>query len=552
MNLILVIFLALIPFDIFSEESKDDYDEIIQMWTNFYNETYDNIDVSRKSTFRLSLETWLSQEAIDNFINNKDSTKTFKEITNYCNKNFWTEQRWSCEDMIRNKISTEKIIFDFEKTLKNETYWNEIYADWDLSNSFFDIIHDLNIIDIILFWEDATIFFFKYDKDNKNTDNPYRPTINKSWELEDNNLLQWLDSQNDYSWTLWDEEWNIWNDNLIPLNSNDILNSSWTNTKVNIINDNGNICRDPLKLTFTQNSNKNIFWNNNGSESSWEIPETEESDLIHNNWIPDELFNEIIWWDINSIQNNSAIFKPNLNLSINKQKTEKVCKKELYWWLICLDDLKNNWWCTKDKVFCVEINYKTANHKTSWEWEDNSCIACIVKSIIKMIDKELMWRALYPRENSNKNWSVPNWLWIFGNPSKFISVEWLPLPWLSEKSGEKLSLEKMEEEREHSKDYNSNITNCESRCLVKQQWWQQTSDAITCNEECYESLNVIKDVWNKSLSKEKNVNSQKGYFSDVNWRLNEFRELFERWIEDQIRAFPFFEWENIKQCNQIR
>lgn len=83
---------------------------------------------------------------------------------------------YNCLGILQDNYQYEKKLATLETKLKAEATASEIWSDGDLSNSFFDIIVDLQIIEIILFGESnyeypfADFYDFS-DTDEDNTDN---------------------------------------------------------------------------------------------------------------------------------------------------------------------------------------------------------------------------------------------------------------------------------------------------------------------------------------------------------------------------------------------
>lgn len=545
--LILTIFLYQ---NIFAEEDAE-IDEIKKFTKNFYSEVYNNLDTEKKTSFRLSKESWLSQWAIESIINSED--KYFDEITNYCNEKFnW--RRWECEKSITDKFLYEEDILKIEKWFNKETFANEIWSDWNMQNSFFDVIYDLNIIDIILFWEDATIFFYKYDSSSS------EPLYSLwKWNTNQNsgnvelikNYIEWTDE----FWkptTTWNKI--IWNSWTLINGDNSDTKKYWTNLEVkNYYSWNSDMCTDPLRFAFEDNTKNSTWWNQIINWTTWSS--LIESPDFDNLGISEELFSNITNLDNEDFKILKIWNDWYLEFKDENKKKDIECKKKLYWWLICLDKLKNTWLCTEDKMFCIEIIYKITTQDLlwwySWWWKNSWwCIACLVRKMIMIIEDNLMWRTLTPRENSNKNGNLPNWMSVFRNPSKLFNVTYVPLPWLKEKDPNIIDKMRIEKERENEKTLYSEITNCEDRSFITP--WQEANKVSDNHNDCATILDNGKNFLWKYQKEISRIDSRKMYFSDVYLRFKEFRTLFENWIEYNINKMPLNDWEKIKSCNEIK
>ena len=534
-------------------DNKEEMDEIWKFSKNFFSKVYESLDTSSKSSHRLSLETWISQKSIEDLINKNDVSESFQEITDYCDRKFaW--KRLTCEENLISKYYNEEDMLKLESEFFKKDINNEIWADWDVKNSFFDLVYDLNIIDIILFWEDATIFYYKYwklsdpfdsgwDSSGSGSENKIKQISNYlDWNYDD---LQFKEATNDIYWNEIKTE-------LVPYS---ILEQQyhWSNQEIiNSFKWGNNVCSDPHKFVFKDKEiNPVLVANELLTETVWNKTVTTNIKTLETLWIPSSVFFNLTNFDSKDM---SALkiwedgFISFIDLNENK---EKECSEQLYWWLICLDELKKSWLCTEDKNFCIEISKKNKDQNVlgdSSSYSTNSaCINCIVKIMINIIEEKLMWNSLNPKENSNKNWNLPNWLSVFKPVSKILDVTYLRIPWLTEKDPYDLNLERIKKEREYQKALNANPPKCFDRSTIQNN--QQIKNVSNNTEKCEDIVKASKKNIESSQKKESRVRSRKTYFDDVFWRFKEFRELFEDWIEENVRNMPFQKWENIEPCN---
>ncbi len=537
-------------------DNKKELEDIKKLSNNFFSEIYNSLDTSSKSSFRLSLETWISQKTIEDLVNKIDNRESFAEITQYCNNNFKWKPRWTCEENLVEKYYNEEDIIKLQSDFFQESLNNEIWADWDIQNSFFDLVYDLNIIDIILFWEEATIFYYKYWK----LWDPFHSSWNKDGTWSTNAIEQ----INDYL------AWNY--DNLQntqtgvsywSLTETEIIEYSyleqqyhWSNQEVtNSFEWGGQSCFDPHSFTFNQTQiNSNLVANDQLTAMSWSLIITNNINTLEELWISNSVFLNLTNLDSEDLSMIEIWEDWFIDFVDPNEDDEKECSKELYWWLFCLDDLKNEWICTENKNFCIEIKRTVKEQNVLWDSSryesSSSCINCIVKIMINIIEDNLMWRSIHPRENSNKNWNLPNWMSVFRPMSKIIDISYLTIPWLTGKDPEDLDLKRIKKEREHEEAKRKNTMNCFDRSTLQD---NQQIDTVRYNmQECENVQIASKKYTNSSQKKQSRVKSRKTYFDDVHWRFKEFRELFESWIEENIINIPFNKWKNIKSCNEIR
>jgi len=555
----IIIFLAFFFFNsvVYAWDFLDEIWEI-----DFYSSVYENFSFDNNVAKKIGLELWISEKAVLDIYNGSGGWESFKEFRDFCNINMpWNLS--SCSAFLVKKFTTEKENENMLFNLKN--YWssNQIWADWDLNNWFFDIIVDLNTIDLILFWEESTELSMNsinwislddlfWDDDDDDwwwswADNPW-----ENWNWTDNWAnwdWNWWGSWDGQNWW-WD--WNWWNDDW---------NGDWWSDDNNWWNDDWTweswwawdyetgdwICIDPL--LFKKNKNiENWSGNNTLPEQEREQEREEFNAILDSNihfWNTNpELADLIFYWNPDLLENssNSVYWFSDKN----KTKLDDECQNSMYWWLICLD-----WKKCDNEVFCIEINFKKTLDSSftdsgelySWDldrniWE-NSCINCLVEFMVKTIKEELLWRTIVARANANKNPSVPNWMAAFKKPFQLISISYKPMSWDKELT----TIEDREEEKiEQKLDYTF------LECAYRESgvdMWKLSSDLKKC--ERFEEIVRYEKIaleWSKEIT---SIKKQK----DVIWRFEEFVWLFQAWIQNNVKWFPVFKTSNMKSCSTV-
>ena len=557
-KIFIIFILILLNQNVFAFSKKEE-DKIIKYSKNFYSDVYNTFDNSSKISSRLSKETSLSKETINSIINWR--YENIDKIKLYCEKKWLV--LWTCTQNIINKYNNEDEILKLENALYQEGHVNEVWADWDLSNGFFDIVYDLNIIDIILFWEEASIFLYQYEQEcpwelfgkdcDEGDDSNKKKGNNKKPKTKADRIKNYIQEQENYlvqskTWKAISWDVNLtWTKRVIS----NLTENYWTNTEVeNQYSIQSGMCSDPLLFSFKQH------WEDVLNTKVTQVA-TDTTVASNSSWatgltnltISRELFSSITGFDEKDLKNIDVWKDWSIVFPDENKEKKKECKKSLYWNLICLDDLKNLWWCSDDKqTFCIEVKYIKWEQGVLWSGADTpSCINCIVKQIIEIIEDNLLWLPLHPRDNSNQNWSVPNRYWSSKLPFKFIDITSVPVPWLIEKDPKDNNKKESEKDRESQKTSKTPPTNCLSRSTVSQGSQKKVSQSI---DDCNTVSSESKKLGTQNIEQKTQINSRKYYFNDVYLRIREFRTLFQSWIEENIAKMPFSKFEEIKTCEK--
>ncbi len=185
--------------------------------------------------------------------------------------------RWlitQIKDWYDKKLS--EVARDEKSMISIWTTW--LYQDWDVGNSWYDIIDDLNNIHKVIFASEV-----KYNWDTNNSSSEWSSIEN--WMTPSPSAVfkpnEYWDNVN--SWDLWENwAWDAWGWNWWENNNNNGTNSNW---------DWGGKSKNPL----VSESNKCSSW----SLWSWDIDAGLLSD-IQSQLTTWEWWNSVTWWQWNS------------------------------------------------------------------------------------------------------------------------------------------------------------------------------------------------------------------------------------------------------------
>lgn len=164
---LLILFLLCIPtHKSFAEDLNSLYSDIYSKATDaedFYLTIYESTKDSQQNVLRrLELQTSFTQTEISQALQG-NYTEGFKEA---CFARFGSETSdvlYRCHGILEDNFKYEQHLIDLEGRLANEALASEVWSDGDLSNSFFDIMTDFNIVEIILFGENTYTYPFDGD-----------------------------------------------------------------------------------------------------------------------------------------------------------------------------------------------------------------------------------------------------------------------------------------------------------------------------------------------------------------------------------------------------
>jgi len=211
----------------------------------------------------------------------------------------------------KSEIKTEQIY-------KISQVW--LYADWNIENSWFDLITDIEEIDKIIFADVIDYEWEQIDSVDEVLNDFFEPLNNKINELTEPSPL--IDNENPEDNTPID---------YIPTNK--------VNDWENIINtDNSYVCPNDLNNSWLSNQALN--------------------------WLLNNIENNINWnWELNTNQNNNIV----LSWSNNINNTDDWLYQNPNWAYEKVTD-NSEWPC--ETFFCITIDFTTYEHSLFWWWEN--------------------------------------------------------------------------------------------------------------------------------------------------------------------------------------
>ncbi len=141
-----------------THDAEDIYKQITpgrdprDMYLSIYESTKKDID--QKTLERVSKQSNFSQEELESILGGV-FTEGFRSKCESLFQSQTSQSLYSCMAILKDNYEYEKHLITLETSLKGDSDASEIWSDGDLSNSFFDLIVDLNIIEIILFGENT-------------------------------------------------------------------------------------------------------------------------------------------------------------------------------------------------------------------------------------------------------------------------------------------------------------------------------------------------------------------------------------------------------------
>ena len=515
---------------------------------NFFSDIYNKTEYQKTSLKRLSSKLWLDEKFLNNFLNPQNSNKKIS-LWIKCDKNKWNFCKMVKKDnshisyyenILRNKIQNEIKIVKLEEKLQSIWENEEIFADWDYNNSFFDVVTQWNIIDAILFWKDWMTPFYKYKKKKKNNNDNNSNDNNVENKIK-NQIQDWKSKEKTNKETSYFNSLNQSESQNIKKLS-DKKNFYWKIKNSKEIKKKLQICIDPF-LVEKNSWNEKIF-------SKTEKNKSITDKILKETWNSWKNISEITdkinleWYDFQISEN--WFIKPN-----EKVNSWKECKKPLYWWYICLDS--SFWKCYpiwkkiseemwENWQFCVDIRFITGSQDLLWNWKSANCINCYIEKWLQIIEDKLYWEALYPRRNKIKNWNLPNLSWL-KRMFSFLDISYVPMPWDKENYRKNEKKEKLQLKESCSPSFKNKFQQSE--------WYFSKFDKLTTEEQKIVNEYCRNNILNEK-NKEKAAILKDAYFWDVNWRISEFRNLFQNWILDNIQWMPFNKLENMKSCQEVQ
>lgn len=251
--------------------------------------------------------------------------KEMRDKINSIDTNKWSEEwNWYTIELLRsyfelfkkyNTDKTELANLKTDQSYKISNIW--LYADWDLENSEFDLIDDIEQIDEIIF---ASVEPYEWEEN-----------LDLWWTL--NSILDDIDKEmNNIKYM--DDFWNDDEEDIIN-NSNNSYYIIQRNNIDNILN-NSYVCSEELNNSWLDDSALSILFNNidnsnNNSENKIIIDEEKnisQTNINNSNWDN----NDLLKWNYEKVRDNSE------------------------------------WPC--EDIFCINIDFIMYNHNLFWWWEN--------------------------------------------------------------------------------------------------------------------------------------------------------------------------------------
>ncbi len=234
-----------------------------------------------------------------------------------------------------------------------------MYSDWNIKNSPFDLIKDLNDINSIIFTEDI-----EYDDENLDFLKKYQDKAliwsNKSWNK------WWLNKINN-KW------WHNININNISWKNKKNSTNTWNNIKNTVFWKSAtkqNISKELDWHNFLCASNKNYSWLNKDSLNNL------LGSINNDKWLW-KIFNYWTWWHIKLPDSNKISIPPSLN-------SPDFISQSLKLWISPYKKINDNdvWKC--NEFFCIIIDFVIKKQKLL-----DYSVSHSVQNIIEVSNKHL-------------------------------------------------------------------------------------------------------------------------------------------------------------------
>ncbi len=480
------------------------------------------------------------------------------------------------KELINIDLEFEKLNSDLKADIDKTTLW----SNGTLNDSPFDLVVDLNIIDVIFFGSKANIPLARMNEDNQDD----------SWNINgagDDDLDIWneenfpiwiIDSDDDIitpvvkvvskesfeNYINWSSSSSSINDINNRLNTNIPLFKTISKTTLSSIfvadqrvSDNGE-CKAPYDdlikglndFDKTSNQNKIIDyddnqWNSinntiNNSSNQWNTNINSGNNLNWNNQDDTNLtddFNMEEFWEKNK-DDFDEILGPDFpapkfsNEDCNPM--EEVCN-------ICFDFNENDTtkekeFFTIDMEFCLKIEFKVSDHSLfATYWVEDS-IEWYIKWTTESYEK-LLWVNLMCKKNGNQNWELGFQFWdSFSVPDQiFYFQSKIPDQWIWLSDEEKVSEEALKKAIKECENYLED-TLVENRVSII----SQNSQEILRNNADRRIVNQI--PFKKCLEKMNGKTVHEGidiYYSTVGQMLDQMNQVFEKSFSKPDTRFPF-------------
>lgn len=184
-----LIFCLSLPHSLFASTKPED------LYLQIYEQT--KTEIGEKSLERVSKQSTLNTEDLNKALQGNFTPAFFQMCEKYFPK-MTSSALYQCQNFLRENHEYEKKLNTLENQLQNESNSSEIWTDGSLENSFFDLLVDFQIIEIILFGTSDYDYPFENQNSSKLSDQiafNTQDTLSGSLSINDNNLFGDADSK---------------------------------------------------------------------------------------------------------------------------------------------------------------------------------------------------------------------------------------------------------------------------------------------------------------------------------------------------------------------
>lgn len=512
---------------------------------NFYsdikNEVYENEQKQLIESIQAALKT--REEFVENLLNDNLSIDEQKELDNLCANNAKSgiSAKQICLENIEEFIAAEIDLAKIQSQMNAELSVNEIWSNGTLVDSPFDLVVDLNIIDVILFGSEAEIPFAQYDKKKRPVSSVVvgrristEGTTNSGDDLDDSkdDFIELTEGGVLYS-----------GDDLDMLSSDDDITSDYEG-ELNTISsiDNQLACSDPRELVyidFSVNDNSSSDSSSNDENGNIDINANNSSDALNTEDSSSSLPND----------NLSDSYLPgSFNSSDPDLQNLDICKNSLYGGYYCkrpgtyaqkcdnkIGFCDNCMQISEHISFCIKSEIRKSNHSLfSSSWVEDSIQSYTENSLAKM-EGLLGVTNLSPVKRQNQGGFITH-VWDFlRGIDDMLEVHPKTVP-LNSREAKQLNDTRAELE-ESAKELSKNDRLLDDDFLTKQ---RISTQALILEEEKKQALKLVMlDAEIDSYKRSSRVESQKLYYQNLEQNLRNLVSVFEERILKNTATFPF-------------
>ncbi len=517
---------------------------------NFYGDIKERVENEEKITVsgRVNFSTGLSHNIVEELMKGNLSTENEQQVRKYCGEEGLIFNS-VCRENLKKTVVLEMDLAEMETQMDLELSADEIWANGTLQDSPFDLVVDLNIIDVILFGTSAEIPLARWDKvDKKDKLEPVVADRISNSPLKNNLIVVGEDGEGD----TWKDDDNYEHDDDINLNGEKISFDLAGIFKKPELDSENLQCIDPESIIFlSSNINENNNNNENGGVKVGE-PENEEGNTNGNN-------SESLNTENDELDDKPLPEGDLFTLADTEEK--ETCKKGMYGGYFCPEEVGDeNESCNpleqackkcltkedSDVEFCVTWEFKNSEHSLlSSLWMEDS-IQSYTETALKVYDNLIGVAPLTPKKNQNQGGFLTHMSDLDRPIAKMIYIKGkIPDEWTAESKLKDFSHEALvgdwrriwfatrpayNEEGNAFKNYDRSI-----------QRFTSESNEVDMLEGS--RINAEMDSFNRMSSDE----SVAIYYKNVENNLEHFRKNFFEVFNETIKEFPFEEVEGVKK-----